>query len=244
MKWGGIKAARPTPVVRLQLLPERLKVKTTRQPDVRGQAPWGLRAGWCIGSTRSSWSPVFENGSLCSLEAPCNPSASVFPSAEGETSRSFWLLNNYLWVTLKIQGAGQNRGRNGKKPTGNARANTDVGCIKQEQVTLLWVPVSYFLPQGESGWWEWLAAAGWARDCSANLCKWAAWKLLNLVLLMKIPLSKLFSKWCCGPVQGRNRANIYFLPGKSKQANTHTSRWLRFSESISKGQNLHNCHKL
>lgn len=119
--------------IRLQLLPERLKVKTTRQPDVRGQAPWGLRAGQCVGSTCSSWSPVFETGSLCSLEAPCNPSASVFPSAEGETSRSFWLLKNYLWVTLKIPGARQKRGRKGKKPTGDTRVNTDIGHIKQEQ---------------------------------------------------------------------------------------------------------------
>lgn len=40
-------------------------------------------------------SPVFEIGSLCSVEAPYNPTASVFPSVEGETSRSFWLLSNY-----------------------------------------------------------------------------------------------------------------------------------------------------
>ena len=119
---------------RLQLLPERLKVKTTHQPDVRGQAPLGLTAGQCVGSTRSSWSPVFETGSLCFLEALCNPSASVFPSAAGETSKSFWLLNNYLWVTLmKTQGAGQKRGRKGKKTTGDTHASTDVGHIKQEQ---------------------------------------------------------------------------------------------------------------
>lgn len=60
-------------------------------------------------------------------------SASVFLSAEGETSRSFLMLNNYLWVTLKIQGARQQRGRKGKKPTDDTCASTDVGHIKQEQ---------------------------------------------------------------------------------------------------------------
>lgn len=49
-----------------------------------------------------------------------------------------------------------------------------------------------------------------------------------------------------GTSTGKEQSQHLFLPGKSKQANTHThTEWsLWFSESISKGQNLHKCHKL
>lgn len=187
---------------------------------MRSRALLGLKAGQCVGCTRSSWPPASENGSLCSLEAPCNPSASVFPSVEGETSSSFWLLSNYHLSHSEDTG--------GKTEERKKKQETNRTCLcqyrhrwHQTTVMLLWAPVSYFLPQGESGWWDWLAAAGWPRDSSTNLCQMGSLETAEFSPLNEDVPEKTILQVMLGTSARREQSQHLFLPGKSKEVNTH-----------------------
>lgn len=168
MKWGGIKATLPTPNI-----PSGcsccLKVQTTHQPDVRGRAPWGVGAGWWAGSTCSNWSPVFETGSLRTLQAPCNPSASVFPLQRGKLAGDSGCSIGICKLLWRYKG----QDRREEERTIMRRLcqhKCDKSCKNSSDVAPAWC----FLPEGESGWWGWWAGVGWARNSNTNVCKWAA----------------------------------------------------------------------